>query len=412
MAPESGRTPPGLERGEPGVPGGAGAAGDAAREAADANTVVARLFHEGWAFDFFQAVRLIERLQPSRRPVGRRGPPGQEVARFRAQVSLDFPASSIYEIARPQRGFPIPVVTTTFLGLFGPSGVLPRHYTELLLQLHYRSKDIERHALRDWFDLFNHRFLSFFYRAWEKYRFYIPYERQAYELAEPDSFSQACYSLIGLGTKGLRNRLRVAVWRGEEAEEVRGRVDDLWLVYYAGLLSRQARSAYGLEAMLSDYFELPIRVEQFTGQWLGLEPAAQTRLGALDGHSTLGTGTLLGARVWDVQGRVRVRVGPLSYEQFSEFLPDRSPQGRHQSFFLLMHLVRFYLGPEFDADVQLVLAPGQVPACNLTGAGLGARLGWNTWLTTAPPPRVVDDVILAGDELTWLNAAERAAAYD
>ena len=32
-------------------------------------------------------------------------------------------------------------------------------------------------ALRGWFDLFNHRFIHHFYRAWDKYRFWLAHER-------------------------------------------------------------------------------------------------------------------------------------------------------------------------------------------------------------------------------------------
>ena len=42
------------------------------------------LFDEPYRFDFFQAVRLLERLGPDAAPVGRDGPPAREVVRFRA----------------------------------------------------------------------------------------------------------------------------------------------------------------------------------------------------------------------------------------------------------------------------------------------------------------------------------------
>ena len=59
------------------------------------------LFQEGFVFDFFQAVRLLERLEPKRNPVGGANPPASEIVRFHARVSLDFPPSAIYELARP-----------------------------------------------------------------------------------------------------------------------------------------------------------------------------------------------------------------------------------------------------------------------------------------------------------------------
>src|SRR5262249_61595200 len=93
-----------------------------------------RLFREGYAFDFFQAVRLLARLDRRRKPVGHAGPPPAEVARFRAHLSAAFPASAVYDIEQPTEELPLPRMTGTFLGLFGPSGVLPPHYTALLLR--------------------------------------------------------------------------------------------------------------------------------------------------------------------------------------------------------------------------------------------------------------------------------------
>jgi type VI secretion system protein ImpH len=173
-------------------------------------TVEARLFDEGFAFDFFQAVRLLERLFPERRPVGREGPPDAEVVRFRALASLSFPASTVYELLRAADEREPPAMRVTFLGLTGPSGVLPTHYTDLLLRLAREAKGPEKRALADWLDLFNHRLIALFYRAWEKYRFRLAYERGEASRAEPDAFTLCLFSLIGLGTPGLRGRLRVS----------------------------------------------------------------------------------------------------------------------------------------------------------------------------------------------------------
>ena len=116
-------------------------------------------------------------MEPGRVQVGRGGPPHAEAVRFRARISLSFPPSSIYELRKPTSSLPVPVMVQAFMGLTGPSGVLPRHYTELLYKIEREFRTPEKHALRDWFDLFNHRLVSLFYLAWEKYRFYVPFER-------------------------------------------------------------------------------------------------------------------------------------------------------------------------------------------------------------------------------------------
>jgi type VI secretion system protein ImpH len=375
-----------------------------------AGSVAARLFEEGFAFDFFQAVRLLERLAPKRCPVGRAGPPQEEVVRFRAHLSLSFPPSSIYEIQSPSAALKVPALTVAFMGLTGPSGILPQHYTELLLRLERDSKAAEKNALRAWFDLFNHRLISLFWRAWEKYRFYIRYERGEYGGKEPDTFTQAVFSLIGLGMPPLRNRLRVVSRlesEGETQERLLARIDDLSLLHYSGFFAHRPRCAVALEAILRDYFGFGVQVRQFQGQWLYLEPDNQSRLGPRGCNSLLGIDVVAGERVWDVQGKFRVRLGPLDYAMFDELLPDRSSRPSRKVFFSLVHLVRLYAGPELDFDVQLVLRAEDVPECRLTEHETGGpRLGWNTWIRSQAMSHDAADAVFEGKEEVWMKGSK------
>lgn len=365
-----------------------------------------RLFTEGYGFDFFQAVRVLERLDPKRTPVGRPAIPRQEVVRFRAHLSLAFPPSSIFDLLQPTDKLP-PQMVVCFMGLTGPSGVLPRHYTELLLRIDREGKWAEKQALRDWLALFDHRLISLFFRAWEKYRLFIPYERGEYGAAEPDAFTRCLFSLIGMGTPTLRERLRVSAREQVEDEEREQRLaflDDLALLHFSGFLAHRPRNAVSLEALLHDFFQEPLEVRQFQGQWLVLDRASQSQLGAA--NSGLGVNLVAGDRVWDVQSKIRIRLGPLRYTQFLEFLPDRVPVPPRKAFFLLSHLVRLYIGPELDFDVQLVLQAPQVPECQIVErGGIGPRLGWNTWIRTDPLPRDAEDVVFEGEELRWIDIA-------
>jgi type VI secretion system protein ImpH len=366
------------------------------------STVAERLLQEGYAFDFFQAVRLLEKLAPERRPVGHDATPRSEAARFRAHISLSFPPSSIYQIEAPTLRIPAPTLTVAFMGLTGPNGVLPSHYTEMLMRAR-ETRGPERYVVRDWFDLFNHRLISLFYRAWKKYRFWLPYERGEHALPEPDLFTLALYSLIGLGNRSLRNRLRIAVRPDpltNQPERVLARVEDLALLYYAGLLAHRPRCAVSLERMLEDYFGLPVQVLQFQGRWLHLDPNSQSRLG---GDAELGANVVVGERIWDIRSKIRIRLGPLRYDQFVSFCPDSSPVPRAKDFFKLMHLVRFYIGPHLEVDVQLILKSNEIPACQMQLSRTdGPRLGWNGWLTSRPVTRDSEDAVFAGVELTYV----------
>ena len=96
------------------------------------------LLQEPFRFDFFQAVRLLERLDEGRAPVGRDTRPGREAVRFVATLGLSFPASSIHDLRpavfdRDLAPPDTPIMTVAFMGLTGPMGVLPTFYTEKLI---------------------------------------------------------------------------------------------------------------------------------------------------------------------------------------------------------------------------------------------------------------------------------------
>jgi type VI secretion system protein ImpH len=322
------------------------------------------LRREPYCFDFFQAVRLLERLMPGREPVGQFVNPSREVVRFGANPSISFPASQIYSIARtgdePAR------MRVNFMGLTGPLGVLPLYYTELLIA-RVRVKD---EALCDFFDIFNHRMISLFFQAWQKFRFTVAYER-----GERDRFSHHLLDLVGLGTEGLQNRQPVS--------------DDS-LIYYAGLLGQWPRSASALRQVLTDYFAVPVEIEQFAGSWYQLDQETQCSFED-DGSSSeqLGLGAVVGDAIWDQQSSVRVRLGPLSLTEYQDFLPNGT------AYKPLCGLLGFFAGAEFDFEVQLVLKREEVPACEL-GAEEGARpqLGWVTWMKSVPFGRDPGDTIL------------------
>ncbi len=334
------------------------------------SVVGAKLRLEPFRFEFFQAVRLLERLLPEWTPVGKYSNPANEIAHFGAHASLAFPASQIQAMDWPEKG---PVrMTVNFMGLTGPEGVLPNPYTALIIE-RLRASDT---SLRDFLDIFNHRIISLFYQAWRKYRFDV-----AYEQGERNRFSRQLLSLVGLGTDGLQERQAVP--------------DDA-LVYYSGLLSQRPRSAENLRQILIDYFDVPVEIEQFSGGWYHLDSDTQCCLseGTSDSEK-LGFGAVVGDEVWNQQSRVRIILGPLSLEEYLNFLPDGLCWEPLQAW------VRFFSNQEFDFEVKLVLEREQVPACELGADGAaGPRLGWVSWVKSAPFGRDPGDTVLA------LEAAE------
>ncbi len=312
----------------------------------------ARLRDEPWGVKFFQMVRLLERLYPERKPVGLFVAPADEVVRFSAHTSLTFPASEIQKYVEP--GDKPGRLQVNFMGLSTVNGPLPHPYTELLLE-RARAKD---HAAGEFFDLFNHRIISLFYRGWKKYRFFIAYEQSR---GEDDPMTRCVYDLVGLGTPGLRHRMEIA----DEAA-----------VYYAGILAQKRRTAQGLKQILQDYFGVPVGIEQFTGSWNRLEPCDQTQMNeGTSAPERLGMGTILGDEVWDQQGTVTIRLGPMPLREYLAFLPGAAAHTQ------LSAWLKLYSRQELDFVVRLVLARDEVPEVRLSAdEGEMARLGFGSWL--------------------------------
>lgn len=313
------------------------------------------LVDEPYRFEFFQAVRLLEKIFPEKRPVGRNAMPNEEIVRFRSRVALDFPASEIHEVRESfdeRTNEEKLEMLVNFMGMVGVSGVLPQPYTDLVLD-RIRHRDT---AMWAFVDIFTHRSVSMFYRAWRKYRFPVGYERGN------DDFTSYLFDLIGLGTEKLRGRMSLP---------------DESLLPYCGLIAQKPHSCNALQNVLSDYFLAKAEVRQFHGQWLNLEPSDYTRLGKR--NSSLGESAIAGTRVWEQQSKFRVRLGPLDFQKFQAFLPVGSA---HKP---LRSIVRFMVGLEFDYDIQLVLKKKQVPSTILTTrAQRRPMLGWTAFLKTRP----------------------------
>ena len=289
-------------------------------------------------------------------------------------------------------------MTVGFFGLTGPMGVLPSYFHRLIRR-RLRARD---RVFRDFLDIFNHRALAFFYRAWVKYRFPLAYERVRRggrrrtpgHTAEPwpsrraadDSFSRSLLALVGLGTQGQRGR--------------HGHLEPVMLDF-AGYFAHLPRTAIGLERILAEHFGLPIQVRQFQGQWLFLEAADRSHLGGLNRHGTannrLGGNAVLGDGVWDVASRFRIQIGPLEdFTQFYRFLPVAVGDDLQ----VLRQLVRVYAGPDLEFDVQLVL-----PAESWLRVELGGdqercpMLGWNVWLRAGPFDAENGDAVFSDEVL-------------
>jgi type VI secretion system protein ImpH len=316
------------------------------------------LKEEHFRVHFFQAVRLLQKMEPGRKPVGYFVLPEGETIRFAARTSLAFPASEIHDLQTNPDGQID--MTVEFMGLCAAVSVMPTAYTELLIA----QRD---NAMEEFLNIFNHRMISLFYRGWEKYRFFIEYER-----SQEDKLSDRLMDFLGLGTQGLRER---------------GGLADRAYLNYVGLLARQVRSAASLQQILEDYFQVKVQVQEFAGAWRKLAIEDRTCLNAGSGFSEqLGIGTVAGDEVWDHHGRIRILLGPMRLQEYLRFLPGND--AHHE----LAAWLKLYLNGCLESEVQLVLDREDAPKCELGADGEAQpRLGLVSWLRTKPLDRNPSD---------------------
>jgi type VI secretion system protein ImpH len=331
-----------------------------------------RLFSEFFQFSFYKAVSLLEGFRPGSKRLGETLDPKEEAVRFSVKPGLSFPPSDISDLqqADPEQQARMDV---RFLGLIGPSGVLPHWFNELLLE-RIRAKDF---TLVDFFDIFHHRLLTLFYLAWKRTKLtasYVPGAR--------DRLSWYLLSLIGLGTEGLRGRIGLP----EES-----------LIYCSGLLSRQVPSAVAVEAAARYMANADAAVDQFIERMIPLEPDDYSLLGGT--NASLGVTTVCGSFARDCQSTFRVRLGPVGYGQFCRFLPSGDLLKP------IFSLIRYMVGVEYEFEIRVLLLAAEVPGLRLGDAAPGSpRLGWSTWLKT-PATVLEKDQHVTFQERDALHAA-------
>jgi type VI secretion system protein ImpH len=312
-----------------------------------ARSALSTLGAEPRRFRFDAAVRVLTRA--------RREPDPANAMRFHSPSGLVYPPSDVLEVRQPPDA--LPELTVGLMGLTGPSGVLPRYYSEVVTQtLRARST-----ALRDFLDLMAHRFVAFFARAGVKYRpARVAELAMAQGVSTQDPVARVLLALTGYGTPHLADRLAA----GAEP-----------LLHYAGLFALRPRSADRLGALISDWLGMRVDVVEFAGAWLPLPPDQRTRLSANGAWCRLGVDAAAGVRAWDPQARIVLRIGPLGLRGFQRLLPDRIALHR------LVSLVRAYVGFELGFAINPVLAAREVPPLRLDATSdPPPRLGWNTWI--------------------------------
>lgn len=293
--------------------------------------------------NFFRFCELIELAAPEAASIGTTDSPSAEPVRFRSRARLGFPSREIdrVEYDADDAAAP-PSIRTTFLGLYGVDARMPTYFVDEVAQ----NRD-GAEPLAAFLDIFHHRILTQYYRVWRKYRYPVGYRQGG-----SDPVSRYLLSYVGLG---------FGTGRTHQASSF---VDPRKLTSMLGVIAQRTRTAEGLAGVLRHAApDAGITVEEFYPVWREVndyEPAA------------LGEQCLLGRGFYDRSNAVRVIITPHTRQAVLDLTPGNHA---HRE---IMALLRFYLGYEGEAHLEMHVRPGLMPkpvlAPKQTSLGLTTQL--------------------------------------
>ncbi|ARP83347.1 hypothetical protein CAL12_22700 [Bordetella genomosp. 8] len=333
-------------------------------------------------FGFFQALRLIEAAHRDRPRLGYTQHPRDDAVRIGQRPRLGFVAAELNAYQPGGDGGPARL-SVNVGGLFGANGPMPLHLAEYV---HNRIAHAGDATLAAFADVFHHRQLSLFYRAWAAGQPVVGLDPR-----RPARTGYGYYvaSLCGWSDTGA------AKAGARDATDAGDLLDRL---QFCGLLSTRTRHASGLGLLLGQYFGVPVRIRQFVGTWLRLGADDRTRLGSRVPPRSLGRGLVIGKRVWDRQSKFRVLIGPVGADDMRRLLPGTASHGR------LVDWVRLYTGGLLEWDIELRLTRAAAACMRLDGH---ARLAYTSWLGRRTAAGVTPAVRIQPRENTYTRADRR-----
>jgi type VI secretion system protein ImpH len=276
--------------------------------------------------------------------------------RFRPTLSLGFAVTDVDALDLELSDDPQDIcpfasarVTSSFLGLYGPSSPLPTFYTERLLT--EQAEDCP--VTRDFLDILNN---GFFLLHITLTSLMNPLHK-AFGENDPTA-RHMLLSLAGFGNPSLRGRLP----------------DEQAFLRYAGFFSQSVRSSLGLAAIMADAAGgAEVHIHCNVERLAAVPEEQRLRLG--ESSCSLGGDAVLGFAVPCHEGKIIVEFANLDDRSLRNLLPGTSLSQ------FLHALIRNYCREPLEYEAILRMAPGEAQPARPGGdeRGAYATLGHDVW---------------------------------
>ncbi|HRN25164.1 MAG: type VI secretion system baseplate subunit TssG [Ignavibacteriaceae bacterium] len=307
--------------------------------------IVEDIIQRGPEYHVWQAVWLTEIATKKDNP-GRKDYLFDQLGlKFRPYQHYDYPPRDIKFVSRQEKDIEF---VLTFLGLYGINSPIPRCYHE---QISFQEKILGegKIPLQNFLDIFNNRFYWLYYQSWKKYKFYL--------------------HLNGDVNNKISERINSFIGRGSFTKHKSSTISDFTLLKFAGVFSQRVRNKEGLKILLGYMFpRFPITIKEFVPHWVELVDVP--KIGS--GDFRLGKNSFIGEAVIDYMSRICLEIGPVSFEDYLDFLPGTLNAKK------LNELLNLYLNDGLEYDVQFKIKADTIEEISWDDDRL--KLGTTVWL--------------------------------
>jgi type VI secretion system protein ImpH len=302
------------------------------------------LVKNGHAYNVWQAIRIGEALTKKSNPSRKDFIFDQAGLHFRPFENYEYPPTDIRGIKCNEGEL---TFILSFLGLYGINAPLPRCYHEQV-SMQMRLMGSEEVPLKTFLDIFNDRFYWLYYQAWKKYKYHL-------FLGEgpQNRVSERINSFIG---KSISRRKESSV-------------PDHVLLKFAGILNRRSRNKGGLQIILNYLFpSWQVEIKEFVPRWI--EISGIPSLG--DPQFRLGDNSFIGSRAVDYMSLIRIEIGPLTFEEYLDFLPGKLKAEA------LKEILKLYLNDGLEYEIFFRIKSDTIESVSWNDEHL--KLGSTIWL--------------------------------